>query len=125
MMNEAVWRLEDWAKHSSALAYIAECLKLVMTEEIAGWIMRADKTAKGMWDYITEQAKQQHNKGAEGVLVAPSQMQEYIYAYLRGDGAAPAEPPVQDESPAEECPEGQMSLVDDFAAQGEGQTTLI
>lgn len=127
-MNEAIQRLEEWAKHSPTLAYIAECLKQVMTVEVAGWIMQADKSAKGMWEYIREQAKKQHNKGAEGVLVTPSQMQEYIYAYLRGDTPAQAKPAANTAVPAnddDEAPEGQMSLMDEFITANDGQMTLI
>lgn len=124
-MDNAKKRLDEWAKFSPPLAYIAECLKQVMTAEIAGWIMQADKTAKGLWDYITMQAKKQYSKGTEGVLVTPTQMQEHIYAYLRGANAAPAEPPAQEEPPADALAEGQMSLIDDFATQDDGQMTLL
>lgn len=127
-MKEAKLRLDEWAKFSPPLAYIAECLKQVMTAEIAEWIMRPDKTAKGMWDYIRDQAKKQRNKGAEGVLVTPAEMQEYIYAYLRDDAPAQAEPMAGDAAPVSEeneAPEGQMSLMDDFKTADDGQMTLI
>lgn len=127
-MNEAIQCLEEWAKHSPTLAYIAECLKKVMTPELATWIMQDSKTAKGMWDYITTQAKKQHNKGADGVLVTPSQMQGYIYAYLREDVPAQIKPTVNAVVPEKakvEAADGQMSLVDDIAVEDDGQMTLI
>lgn len=127
-MNEALRRLEEWAKHSPTLAYIVECLKQVMTAEVAGWIMQEDKSAKGMWEYIREQAKKQHNQGTEGVLITPSQMQEYIYAYLRGDTPAQAKPAATTAVPATDdtgTPEGQMSLMGEFTTADDGQMTLI
>lgn len=112
-MDSAKKRLEEWAKHSSTLAYIAECLKQVMTEEIAGWIMRDGKTAQGLWNYITEQAKALYQHGTEGVLFSPPQMQEAIYAYLKQQEPASSQPVANDENnmPAEDHSD-QMGLRD-------------
>lgn len=92
-MTAAKQRLDEWAQHSPPLAYIVECLKKVMTPEVASWIMKEGKTAEGLWAYIEKQARAQHQKGENGVLFTPPQMEECIYAYLREDEAAAPPPP--------------------------------
>lgn len=131
-MKDAKQRLDEWAKHSPPLAYITECLKKVMTPEIAGWVMQEGKTAKGLWDFIEKQAKNLHKKGTSGVLFSPTQMQECIYAYLR-DGEpthvnepATNEPETNEPDTSDDADEGQLSLIEDFdPADGDDQLTLI
>lgn len=126
-MNEALTRLDEWAKFSAPLAYIVECLKQVMTEEIAGWIAQESKSAKGMWDYIVNQAKNQRNKDSDGVLVTPSQMQEYIYTYLRSDSPEQADCMATDE-PLQDTTDSQISLSDVLSSaddDNDGQLSLL
>ena len=91
IIRQATARLNEWASFSYPLQYIAKCLQQVMTEEIAGWVMQGDKSAKGLWDYLYEQAKKENQPGQQGVLFSPPEMQKCIYDYLQRDEKAAAE----------------------------------
>ena len=90
IIKQATARLNEWANFSYPLAYIAKCLQQVMTEEVAGWVMQEGKSAKGLWDYLYEQAKKENQPGQQGVLFSPPEMQKCIYDYLRRDEKAAA-----------------------------------
>lgn len=122
MMNEAKARLDEWAKFSPQLAYIAESLKQVMTPEIAGWIMKAGKNAKGLWGYIEAYAKRQRVKNAPSVLVTPPQMEAWIYDYLQQDDATTATAPTAIAPEPEDEDDG---LYDIEAGVLSGQTSLL